>query len=123
MVSEKANKIEKSKKNLIQALKAYDNRSKDDELPFLTVCKSLEVLFEYVCKELKNKVEEEGLFAVSPKEAIRQAAQLEIITEPERWIAITNARNDSVRDYFGIPENKYAELAVEFIQLIDLIKK
>ncbi len=122
MVSEKANKIEKSRKNLIRALEGYGNSSKDDELPFLTVCKSLEVLFEYVWKELKNRVEEEGLFAVSPKEAIRQAARLEKITEPERWIAITNARNDSVHDYFGIPKSKYVELAAEFVKLIDFMK-
>lgn len=116
MVHGRTEKIEKGIKNLAQALEMYEKRKKADELPFLALCKTVEVLVEYLWKEFKARVEAEGLFAVSPKEAMRQAASLGLITEPDRWIKIVLARNDSVHDYFGIPESDYVELARELLE-------
>lgn len=116
MVFVRLEKIRKAEGHLEQALEAYRSRQQHDELPFLTVCKTVEVLMEYLWKEFKERAETEGLFAVSPKEAIRQAAALGIISEPDRWIKIILARNDSVHDYFGIPEPDYVELAGELLR-------
>jgi hypothetical protein len=109
-------KISKAAKNLESALELYANRRKTDEIPFLAVCKTVEVLMEYLWKEFKSRVEAEGLFAASPKEAVRQAAAIGLIDEPDKWIAIVLARNDSVHDYFGIPETEYVRLAHDLVQ-------
>ena len=113
MVHTRLEKIAKAIKNLEQALSQYEKKKSGDELPFLALCKTVEVLIEYLWKEFKHRIENEGLFAVSPKEAIRQAATIGLISEPERWIKIVLARNDSVHDYFGIPEQDYVMLARE----------
>lgn len=115
MAPARIEKIGKATTNLKDALLMYDNRKKAEELPFLALCKTVEVLIEYLWKEFKQRVEAEGLFAVSPKEAVRQAASIGLISEPERWIAIILARNDSVHDYFGIPEKDYVLLARELL--------
>ena len=122
MESKRMKKIEHASENLRSAIKIYYKRSKDDELPFLTVCKTLEVLFEYLWKEFKGRIEDQGLFAASPKEAIKQAAVIGLIENPERWLLIAGARNDSVHDYFGIPEEKYISFAEEFLDLVGKIK-
>jgi hypothetical protein len=80
--------------------------------------KAFEILVEYAWKELKFRVEDSGLFAPSPKEAVRQAATMGLISDPEKWIAIINARNDSVHDYFTVPEKDYVSLASELLRLI-----
>lgn len=116
MVQTRAEKIAKAIKNLEQSIRGYERREQGDDLPFLALCKTVEVLVEYLWKELKQRVEAEGLFAVSPKEAVRQAAVLGLISEPDRWIKIILARNDSVHDYFGIPESDYVALANELLE-------
>jgi len=117
MASEKLEKITKARAQLEEALKRYRHVKTERGLEFLTVAKAYEVLFEYLWKTLKAKVEDEGLFASSPKEAIRQAATLRLIKKPERWLACATARNDSVHDYFGIPEPDYIKLVEEFLVL------
>jgi len=43
---------------------------------------------------------------------------LQLLTEPEVWLACIDARDDSVHDYFGIPEEEYVELAQKLLSLI-----
>ncbi len=57
------------------------------------------------------------MFAPSPREAIKQAAALNIIDNVERWLAVLTARNDSVHDYFGVPEKEYLRLAKDLLVL------
>ena len=116
-VSENPERIRRARINLKSALDAYRKAKGQGDLPFLTLAKTLEVLTEYTWKDLKTKVEEQGLFAPSPKEAIRQAATIGIIDDPESWLRVINARNDSVHDYFNIPEKDYAALAEKFLEL------
>ena len=119
-MSERRIKIQRSSGQLNEALVAYHARSGtgSGSLQFLALAKAFEILFEYVWKELKFKIEDEGLFANSPKETIRQAAKLGLITEAEQWIDCANARNDSVHDYFGIPEPRYVQLVKQFADLV-----
>lgn len=118
MAAEEPNKIKQAKEHLELALAAYKVKKPDSPLEFLTVAKAFEVLFKYTWKDLKYRVESDGLFANSPKEAIRQAAKLGIIENAESWIDCANARNDSVHDYFGIPEKRYLALVEQFLGLI-----
>lgn len=113
----KAPQLKKAAKNLKAAIREYEKRKAGDDLPFLALCKALEVLMEYAWKDLKRQVEEQGLFASSPREAIKQAATIRLIDHPDRWLAVLTARNDSVHDYFGIPEVSYVKLARELLEL------
>ncbi len=117
MVSKKK-KLPEAAENLSEALKQY--AAKESELNFLTVAKAFEIAIEYVWRELKRLVEDQGLEAPSPRMAIKQAAKLGLITDPETWLACLEARNNSVHDYFGISQSEYVDLAR---QLVDLIQR
>ncbi len=117
MVLTRQKRIEQAIEQLSQALKLYNKAKDDNSLEFLTVAKAFEIVVEYCWKELKRVVESEGLFASSPKEAVRQAANIGLIDQEERWIECINARNDSVHDYFGVPREDYISYTKEFIGL------
>lgn len=111
MASEERSNLKEARGQLERALHIYRNNIIEKELAFLTVVKAYEVLIEYCWKELKRRVEEEGLEAQSPKEAVRQGAKIGLLEEPEFWIKAISARNSSVHDYFGISEEAYIKLA------------
>lgn len=117
MGSEKQNRIKTALHQLTLAIRAYDDADKEDHLPFLALSKAFEVAVEYAWRELKRRVEDDGLEAPSPKAAVKQAAKLGFIKDTEKWLMCIDARNDSVHDYFGIPESDYIELAREFLEL------
>jgi len=100
----KKKKQHKAIHSLKQALAQYSKNQSD--LNFLTVVKAFEILVEYGWRELKQMVEKEGLEAPSPKMAIKEAARLGFISDPEVWLNSLEARNSSVHDYFGISEKK-----------------
>lgn len=110
----------KAIQDLIDALKRYESEPLD--LNFLTVSKAFENLVEHTWRSLKQQVEDEGLDAPSPKSAIKQAAKLELITEPEKWLNCLEARNNSVHDYFGISQEEYLELAKDLLELVKKAK-
>jgi len=120
MESKKKTKLPKATKHLEEALSQY--KSNPSDLNFLTVSKAFEVLVEYAWRELKEEIEDQGLDAPAPKMAIKQAARLRLITEPESWLDCINARNDSVHDYFGIPREEYVALAQKFLTLVGKMK-
>lgn len=112
-------KLPNAAKNLEEALKQYEENP--TELHFLTLSKAFEILVEYAWRHLKEKVEDEGLDAPSPKRVVKEAARLKLITEPETWLNCIDARNDSVHDYFGISKKEYIYLAGEFLRLVKKI--
>lgn len=116
MVSKKLHdKLKDSMVQLKDALAFYDANPKESYMRFLTVSKSFEVATEHAWKELKQRVEAEGVEAVSPKDAIRQAAKMKIINSAEEWLEYINTRNSSVHDYFGISEKDFVKLARQFL--------
>lgn len=116
-------KLNESLSQLKAALKAYDQANKESQLEFLALSKAFEVAVEYAWRKLKIMVEDDGLDAPSPKAAVKQAAKIGIISEADSWLACIDARNDSVHDYFGIPESDYVSLARKFISLCNAIRK
>jgi uncharacterized protein YutE (UPF0331/DUF86 family) len=112
----KKKKLPKALKNLEDALRRY--RSEKSDLNFLTVSKAFETVVEYSWREFKRLVEDQGLEAQAPKIAIKEAARLKLLTEPEVWLICIDARNDSVHDYFGISESEFAELAEKLVALV-----
>ena len=116
MVSKKSSeKLKESIKQIESALEFYDANPKEHYMRFLTVSKAFEVATEHAWKELKQRVESEGVEALSPKDAIRQAAKMKMIDSAEDWLEYINTRNSSVHDYFGISQKDFVELARKFL--------
>lgn len=113
-------KLSRAVGNLKAALDQYSTQS--SELNFLTVAKAFETALEYAWRELKRQVDDLGLEALAPKVAVKEAAKLHLISNPELWLECIDARNDSVHDYFGISNAEYADLAREFLKLIKSAK-
>ena len=109
--------LQTAHRNLQVALDAYRSGSIDKVLAFLAVSKAFEVLMESAWKELKRKVEEDGLEVNSPREAVRQGARLGFIKEAEKWMDCLTSRNLSVHNYFGVSETEYVETANRFLLL------
>lgn len=105
-------KVELSREDFKAALKAHLNDN--SKLTFLALTKAFEVLLEYSWKNLKQKVEDEGIEVYSPKDAVREAARLELINNPELWIKAINARNESVHDYYSMPRDAFVDLIKRF---------
>ncbi len=120
MESKGKNKLPKAAKNLEEAIRNYQNNP--TELGFLTLSKAFEILVEYAWRLLKEKVEDQGLDAPAPKMAVKEAARLKLITEPETWLDCIDARNDSVHDYFGISKEEYFRLSQKFLSLVRQIR-
>lgn len=112
-------KLPNAAKNLEAALRLY--QGEPTELHFLTLSKAFEILVEYAWRLLKEKVEDQGLDAPSPKMTVKEAARLKLITDPETWLDCIDARNDSVHDYFGISKEEYVHLAAGFSRLVQKI--
>ncbi len=73
-----------------------------------------EFTFELAWKLLKTVAEEEGLMVNSPKEAIRTAAQLGLLTEVEEWFDFLEARNLSTHLYNEEAANNVYEIVKKF---------
>lgn len=113
----KSTKLADAVKKLEEAIKFFENENNISEnLRHLALSKAFEVAVEYAWKEFKKRAEGEGLEVVSPKDAIRKAAQIGLISDPELWIEFIIARNDGVHDYFAMPEDDYLELAKKFLK-------
>jgi nucleotidyltransferase substrate binding protein (TIGR01987 family) len=106
-------KLEKALSNLKLAL-AERAREGPSPINDAGVSKCFEVALEYFWKHLKRRVEDEGLEANSPKEAIKVAASIGFIKKPEQWIAFINNRNLAVHDYLGVDSEDYLQCINDF---------
>ena len=122
MDSKRSAKLSESLGHLREARQAFAHRRKGDALPLLALTKAFEIAVEYAWRELKRQAEDEGLDVPSPKSAVRQAARLGWISDPEAWMEMIEARNASVHDYFGIGEADFVKLAGKFLALAEKIK-
>jgi len=69
------------------------------DLERIGLIKLFEMLFELSWKLLKDYELSEGIVAKSPREAIKQAYQLQLIEEGHEWIDILRDRNLTTRTY------------------------
>ena len=119
MVSKEVMPLKSAIDHLKKALSLYRSSEEEDPLPFLTVSKAFEVAVEYGWRLLKSMVEDEGLDVPSPKAAVRAAAKLDIISDPQSWFDAIEGRNASVHDYFGISKSEFIKQAEKFTSLVD----
>lgn len=116
MVEKRIKDIKKAIEQSDSAIKLYQKEKGQEDLNFLMVVKSYEILVELAWKHFKDKVEDEGLSAPSPKESVRKAATIGLIDDPEKWIKYIEARNLSMHDYFGLDNQNFLKLASELIR-------
>ena len=114
----KQGKLNQALNDLDRALQVYRPSTKERSLSFLAASKAFEVAIEYAWKYYKLIIEDRGLEAFSPKDVAREAANINLISDPELWINAINARNQSVHDYFSMTEKEFIELARDFLQLV-----
>ena len=106
-------KLKNSIKELEHAL-TFLPKARSDKVYLSGISKSFEVCLEYLWRHLKQRVEEEGLEAYSPKEIVKTAAKAGFIDDAEVLIECINARNSAVQDYFGTDPGEYLELIAKF---------
>jgi nucleotidyltransferase substrate binding protein (TIGR01987 family) len=92
----------------------FEGKASKDSFYYLGIAKAFEVCLEYAWKFLKKQVEDEGLEARSPKEAIKIAGRLDIIDDVEKWLSFINTRNLAVHDYKSISDKEYLETIHSF---------
>ena len=116
MEEKKQKKLPESLNDLSRCLMAYEPSSESERsITFIAITKAFEVALEYGWKELKRIIEDRGLEAYSPKDVVREAANINLISDPKLWINCINARNLSVHDYFSLSESGIVELAKIFL--------
>ena len=124
MKEPKRRKLSEAIKDLGRCIDAYEpSSSTERSLSFIALTKSFEVALEYGWKELKRVIDDKGLEAYSPKDVVREAAQIEILDDPKLWIECINARNLSVHDYFSLSEQAVVHLATAFYASVKKLKK
>jgi nucleotidyltransferase substrate binding protein (TIGR01987 family) len=78
------------------------------------LAKAFEVTFEYVWKFFKREADEAGLEVYSPRDALKAAARLHLISDLNLWNDFLNARNLSVHDYVRMEDADFTEIIGKF---------
>lgn len=116
MEEKKRRKLHEALGDLKRCIDAYlPSKKTERSIYFIALTKAFEVSLEYAWKELKRIIEDKGLEAFSPKDVVREAANIGILKDPNLWIQCINARNLSVHDYFSLSEEAIVSLAKEFL--------
>ena len=121
-------KANKDNKKLLESIASFEHalsfrkKIKEDSFYFLGLAKSFEICLEYCWKYFKKRVEDEGLEAFSPRDAIKLAGRLEIIDSVEIWLNFLETRNRAVHDYLGVPSEEYLEAIDEFAKEVKKLK-
>jgi nucleotidyltransferase substrate binding protein (TIGR01987 family) len=85
--------------NAYKLLEKYINIANPDELQRAGIIQFFEMAFELAWKVMKDYLEAEGFQIKSPKEAIKQAFQAELLADGQVWIDALEDRNLTVHTY------------------------
>ena len=78
-----------------------------------------EVCFELSWKTMKDYLESEGFLVKSPKQAIKQAFQIEIIEDGELWLSALDDRNLTTHIYDEAAiDNIIAKIREDYFRLL-----
>jgi len=115
----------KKLKTSIDALEhalTFLDKAKKDDFYYAGITKKFETCFEYAWKYFKQKAQDEGLEAFSPKEAIKLAGRLGLIDNVEKWLNFLEDRNTGVHDYLGMSQEDYLKTIQEFFREVGRLK-
>ncbi|MBL7663234.1 nucleotidyltransferase substrate binding protein [bacterium] len=111
----KNKKLEESY-SLLKNAQSFWKKDQSEPLAFAAATKAFEVFFEYAWKHFKQEADLAGYETYNPRDAIRAAAQMELIKDPDLWCRFLNARNLSVHDYIGIKDEDFADLMKQLVR-------
>lgn len=95
--------------------KALKQKAKADPVIAAGIAKCFETAFEYAWKFMKQTVNENGLEAYSPRDAIKAAGKTNLIEDVDLWLGFLEDRNLSVHDYIGISNEEYLRTIRQFL--------
>ncbi len=108
---------------LLENALTYQSKALSEPFYFAGIVKSFEASMEYVWKYFRYEAIEAGLMVSSPRDAIKQAANLGIIDSLEEWLSFLKARNVSVHNYISIPQDEYLILINRYFTLASSLSK
>jgi nucleotidyltransferase substrate binding protein (TIGR01987 family) len=117
-----------NREKLDEALKAlqhaliFENKIKQDDFFFGGIAKAFEVAIEYAWKYFRSEAADAGLEVPSPRDAIKQAANLGLIDNLEEWLGLLKTKNIAVHDYIGLPKDEYLAQIKRFATLAGQIR-
>jgi nucleotidyltransferase substrate binding protein (TIGR01987 family) len=85
--------------NAYELLKKYTNIANPDELQRAGIIHIFEMAFELAWKVMKDYLEADGFQIRSPKEAIKQAFQAELLENGQVWMEALEDRNFTIHIY------------------------
>jgi len=80
-------------------LEKYSNGKIETELERAGIIQFFEITFELGWKVLKDYLESQGFIVKSPREAIKQAYQIELINDGHVWLEALSKRNLTTHTY------------------------
>lgn len=110
-------KFQQSILDLQRALQ-FEKEAQKDKFYFSGIAKSFEVCLEYSWKHLKAQLDHEGVEALSPREVIKEAANLKWLDDLESWLRYLELRNLGVHDYFNLTTAEYIKVVKQFLSAI-----
>jgi len=96
-----------------QTLSRYINQSLETELERAGIIQLFEITFELSWKLMKDYLEAQGFQPRSPRDAIKQAFQAELIDDGHIWLDALNERNLTVHTYDEQLSKKMVENIVQ----------
>lgn len=96
-------------------------KNADDKLINAALAKSFEVAFEYLWKYFKQIGSNEGYEIYSPRDAIKAALSMKIISDATLWENFLSHRNLSVHDYVGVDSKETPAIVKEFLAEVEKI--
>ncbi len=114
-------KLDDSSRLFSQALAAL-RQAPNDRLTFAETSKCYEVTFGRAWKWFKRQADDAGFEVYGPRDSIKAAAQLGVITDLQRWERFLHARNLSVHDYLGISDKDFLDAMSDFEKALAELK-
>jgi len=115
------NKMDEAIK-LLQLSLGELNKDPDNKVIMAGVIKAFEISFEYIWKAFKKLGTEVGNEVYNPRDAIKAASEMGLISDFDTWKEFLNSRNLSVHDYLGVADKELLELAKSFLKEVKKIK-
>ena len=107
-------KFQDSLKALEDAL-IHKDKVNSDTIYMLGISKAYEVALEYAWKYFKWCAEQEELEPYSPKESVKMAGQINLISDVALWLDFLKQRNLAVHDYIGVSDTSYLAVIQKFL--------
>ena len=102
---------------------SFETKAKTDPFYYGGIAKAYEVAIEYAWKYFRTEAIDAGLEAESPRDAIKQAGVIGILSDVEKWLKFLKIRNIAVHDYLGVSQEEYIQTAKDLSKELNELQK